>query len=296
MLISVDPKEVVPVSTRLGQLEGMVKNLTESFKDFKNDSDRRWNMEKQQDGAGGAKGRGGGGAGGVGAGAGGAGAGGNRGGKESYSTSARRSRLSVGLPVGHWDRGQSEYQEQGKEQEQEKQVNVWTIQNNRNRNRNRNQVKYGTGTVVVAGAEAAPICVHIGNVNPKATKDMVRKAIVESANCLQDKPEELKAEQVRVEMVRRKEEDPNPRTRAWKMTVPNLWREMVVERSDFYPRGWSHRQWFNRSSFKKKEEPARLQGAGEQAAGSRRGQSGETPGSGGPARGGEEADVTNDDM
>ena len=90
----------------------------------------------------------------------------------------------------------------------------------------------------------------------------MRKAIVECANNMQEKPEELKEEQVKVEMVRRREEDPNPRTRAWKLTVPNLWREVVVDRSDFYPRGWSHRQWFNRSNFKKKEEQARPQGAG----------------------------------
>ena len=137
---------------------------------------------------------------------------------------------------------------------------------------------------MIAGAEAAPVCVHIGNVNPEATEDMVRRAIVESANNLQEKPEELKEEQVKVEMVRRREEDPNPRTRAWKMTVPHLWREVVVNRSDFYPRGWSHRQWFNRSSFNKKEEQAGPRGAGAQ---SRRvlEQSGGTQGASGQARG-----------
>ena len=67
-------------------------------------------------------------------------------------------------------------------------------------------------------------------------------------------------------MVRRREDDPNPRTRAWKMTVPHLWRE-VVDRSDFYPRGWSHRQWFNRSSFKKKEEQTGPRGARGQSGG-----------------------------
>ena len=147
------------------------------------------------------------------------------------------------------------------EQENQQVAGDWQ-QQNRNRNKNRNNVKYGTGSVVVAGAEAAPVCVHIGNVNPAATEDMVRRAIIESANNIQEKPEVLKEEQVKVEMVRRREEDPNPRTRAWKMTVPHLWREMVVNRSDFYPRGWSHRQWFNRSNFKRREELAGPPGAG----------------------------------
>ena len=127
---------------------------------------------------------------------------------------------------------------------------------------------------------------------------MVRKAIVESANSLQEKPEELKEEQVKVEMVRRREEDPNPRTRAWKLTVPHLWREVVVDRSDFYPRGWSHRQWFNRSSFKKKEEPARPRGAeglpgGPQGA---RAQTGGTQGASVETRGAQGADAVTADM
>ena len=68
-------------------------------------------------------------------------------------------------------------------------------------------------------------------------------------------------------MVRRREDDPNPRTRACKKTVPHLWREVVVNRSDFYPRGWSHRQWFNRSNYKKKDEQAGPRGARGQSGG-----------------------------
>ena len=271
---TVDPSDVVPVSTRLGQLEGMVKNLSEGFKDFKNEAVKRWNKEEQRDeagargGAGASRGEGGSGAS-VGSGA------ENRAGevgvlgdfgvrsgaREPYSTAAKRGRRvkpptsGAVLPVGHWDRQQTEAQEQNQEQGRQQVDEGWQ-QQNKNRNRNRNPVKYGTGKIVLAGAEAAPICIHIGNVNPEATEDMVKKAIVDCANSLQEKPEELKEEQVKVEMVRRREEDPNPRTRAWKLTVPNLWREVVVERSDFYPRGWSHRQWFNRSNYKKKDEQA----------------------------------------
>ena len=162
-------------------------------------------------------------------------------------------------------------------------------------------MKYGTGSVVIAGAEAAPVCVHIGNVNPEATENMVRRAIVERANNLQEKPEELKEEQVQVEMVRRREEDPNPRTRAWKLTVPHLWREVVVNRSDFYPRCWSHRQWFNRSSFNKKEQGGpRGAGVMSRGAGAQSGRaqelSGGSQGAGVQTRGAQGLEVTTADM
>ena len=51
---------------------------------------------------------------------------------------------------------------------------------------------------------------HIKNVNPEATENMVRRAFIESANNMQDKPKVLKEEQVKVDMVRRREEDPTP--------------------------------------------------------------------------------------
>ena len=45
---AVNKNQVVPVSTRLGQLKGMVKNLTEGVKDFKNEAVKRWSEEKQK--------------------------------------------------------------------------------------------------------------------------------------------------------------------------------------------------------------------------------------------------------
>ena len=92
----------------------------------------------------------------------------------------------------------------------------------------------------MSGAEAAPVCVHIGNVNPNATEARVKEAILECARNMIEKPGELKEDELYVVLVRRKEEDPNPRTRAWKLTIPNLWREQALNKSDFYPRGWSH--------------------------------------------------------
>ena len=51
--VAVDPSEVVPLSTRLqaGHLEGLVQNLTEGFKDFKNEEVKRWSEEKQKEGS-----------------------------------------------------------------------------------------------------------------------------------------------------------------------------------------------------------------------------------------------------
>ena len=181
---AVDPSEVVPVSTRLGQLEGMVKSLTEGFRDFRTDTEKRWNMEQEQsrkgEGAGGrpgAEGR---------EGAGGrTGAGGREGAGErnaSYSAAVRTgSRMNATLPVGHWDRQQQEkemrqeqevIQEQGrkegqfpgqqkrthgKRQEQGQEgVDAGAWQLAPNRYRNKMKVSYGTGSVM-SGAEAAPV-------------------------------------------------------------------------------------------------------------------------------------------
>ena len=44
----------------------------------------------------------------------------------------------------------------------------------------------------------------------------------------------------------------NPRTKCWKLTVPNKWRETFLDES-FWPLGWSHRSWANISSANEKE-------------------------------------------
>ena len=287
---AVDPSEVVPVSTRLGQLEGMVKNLTEGFRDFKTDSEKRWNMEQEQkrkgEEAGGRAGAGG--------------REGARGRNASYSAAVRTgSQMNVALPIGHWDRHQQEQgvrkevrQDQGriviqqegqlpgqqKRQGQEQvldggEAGEW--QPASNRYRNKKKINYGTGNVM-SGAEAAPVVIHIGNINPNATEVKVKEAILQCANNMSEKPGDLKEEELHVEPVRRKDDDPNPRTRAWKVTVPNLWREQALNKSDFYPRGWSHRQWFERRNLRR-EQPGRT-GWRQAAVGG--------PGAGGPEAGG----------
>ena len=106
----------------------------------------------------------------------------------------------------------------------------------------------------------------------------MKEAILKCANNMTEKPGELKEEEFHVEVVRRKEDDQNPRTRAWKVTVPNLWREQA-QKSDFYPRGWSHRQWFERRNTRRREEHGQPGAVGPGAGGP----AGERPAAGGPA-------------
>ena len=56
----------------------------------------------------------------------------------------------------------------------------------------------------------------------------------------------------------------NPRTKCWKITVPNRWRETFRDES-FWPLGWSHRPWANRHSGNEKE-PAKKVAANSQIA------------------------------
>ena len=103
-------------------------------------------------------------------------------------------------------------------------------------------VKFGTRVVEMEGAEAAPVSLFIGNTNPKSVKESIEKVVLQCAN--ETSANKLKVEDIEVTSLTKVE---NPRTRCWKLTVPNKWRETFRDDS-FWPMGWSHRPWSNRSS------------------------------------------------
>ena len=113
--------------------------------------------------------------------------------------------------------------------------------------RARPSAKFGTRVVDMDGAEAAPVSFFIGNTNPKSVKENIEKVILQCAN--ENNENKLKVEDIEVTSVTKVD---NPRTRCWKLTVPNKWRETFRDDS-FWPMGWSHRPWSNRSSDSGKE-------------------------------------------
>ena len=129
--------------------------------------------------------------------------------------------------------------------------------------RARPTAKFGTRVVNMEGAEAAPVSFFIGNTNPKSVKESIEKVIIQCAN--ETSVNKLKVEEIEVISVTKVD---NPRTRCWKLTVPNKWRETFREDS-FWPMGWSHCPWSNRSlgnskDSTKKQRTNSSSGAGEQ--------------------------------
>ena len=109
--------------------------------------------------------------------------------------------------------------------------------------------------------EAAPVDFFVGNTNPRTTEEKLKEIILMCATLeVEGKPKEveLKLEDINVKCLNNIKTDPNPRTKCWQITVPNLWREMM-KKDEFYPRGWSHRAFHhNRGGPRSGEQNKRL--------------------------------------
>ena len=77
------------------------------------------------------------------------------------------------------------------------------------------KVSYGKSKVTLAGAEAAPIDIFIGNTNPLATPEMIKTVL---ANSAQQLPDKLQLAVIEVKCLNNFERDPNPRSKCWKIT------------------------------------------------------------------------------
>ena len=109
--------------------------------------------------------------------------------------------------------------------------------NNRRRNRKMN---YGTNKIDEAGAEAAPIEIFVGNTNPRATEEIIKRVLVKCAEKMPDGP---KLEILEVKLLTNPDRDPNPRFKSWMVKVPYAFKNLMEEDA-FYPNGWSHRKYF----------------------------------------------------
>ena len=94
--------------------------------------------------------------------------------------------------------------------------------------------------MTLAGAEAAPLDIFIGNTNPLTTPEMIKTVMKNSAAKLPDQP---MLEVLEAKCLNNFERDPNPRSKCWKVTVPYAFKELM-ENDELYPSGWSHRRFF----------------------------------------------------
>ena len=114
-----------------------------------------------------------------------------------------------------------------------------------NRPRKPKPVQYGTSVVNVAGSEAAPYEVFIGNTNPASTKEIIKQVLQE---CAVTMSEEFKLTEqlgiLEVECLTKDRSDGYPiRTKSWRVRVPHKFRDHMM-RAEAYPMGWSSRRYF----------------------------------------------------
>ena len=111
------------------------------------------------------------------------------------------------------------------------------------------KVNYGNSSVMIEGGEAAPIDIFIGNTNPGSTPEIISDVLVKCAEMSEDITEALVVSEVKCLT-----KDENPRTKCWKVTVPNKFRE-YMDKDSAFPRGWSHRKFFQARNNKNKVVP-----------------------------------------
>ena len=109
-----------------------------------------------------------------------------------------------------------------------------------NNRRKPRKMNYGTNKIEDDGAEAAPIDLFVGNTNPRATGDIIKRVLLK---CAEKMPEKPKLEILEVKLLTNPERDPNPRFKSWMVRVPYSCKTLM-ENDAFYPDGWSHRKYF----------------------------------------------------
>ena len=258
-----------PLSFKMQEMEKNMATMMKSMESFQKETSRRWDLEEasRRNGAG-VGGAGAGGAGGTGVGAGGAGEAGALsfsrvvGGSQARSAGQGRRPGHAGIPGLHVNGAPLGAQILEEPQEVQEVGAGWQVaggrrsrarspqmkrgaaedlhKNGEGKTRARPAAKFGTRVVDMEGAEAAPVSFFIGNTNPKSVKESIEKVVLQCAN--ENSVNKLKVDDIEVISVTKVE---NPRTRCWKLTVPNMWRETLRDDS-FWPMGWSHRPWSNK--------------------------------------------------
>ena len=217
------------VTTRLDSIEKMVENLAKGFKDMKDAKQIQCPTLHVN----GVPPQGAGGAGGAGT------------GRAEHHLGAR-SKNGAKLNEGQRSRSPS-FKRSAEEAElqgatQVEQQAAWTDVVKKNKGRKQRPVQHGTAKVDVAGGEAAPYDVVIGNTNPGSTKDIISEVLKKVAIQVPDemKPQEP-LEVLEVECLTKPREDGRRVwVKTWRVQVPNKFKE-YMHRPEAYPAGWTTR-------------------------------------------------------
>ena len=110
-------------------------------------------------------------------------------------------------------------------------------------------MNYGKSEVTVAGCEAAPYEVFIGNTNTGSTDQIIKEVLVKCADSL---PADVKLNEpldiLEITCLTKPSPDGTPlRTKCWKIKVANKFREHMMK-DEAFPCGWSHRRFFPKST------------------------------------------------
>ena len=118
---------------------------------------------------------------------------------------------------------------------------------NRNKQQGRRErpVQHGTAQVKVAGSEAAPYDVVIGNTNPASTDDIIKSVLTHVADNMEG---EFKLKEplhiMEVECLTKPREDGSRIwTKTWRVQVPARFKDYML-RPEAYPAGWTCRRYF----------------------------------------------------
>ena len=107
------------------------------------------------------------------------------------------------------------------------------------RNRKQRKIAVGSSNVEIDEAgEAAPIDYYVGGTTTSATETIIEAVLMK---CAKGIDQQLNLKVLKVEQLGT--QNPNPRTKAWKVTVPFRFKELM-EKDELYPCGWSHRRFF----------------------------------------------------
>ena len=121
----------------------------------------------------------------------------------------------------------------------------WSQVLGRNQGRKPRIVQYGTAKVNVAGAEAKPYDVVIGNTNPGSTDKIIKEVLIEIAeNMTGENKLEEPLDILEVECLTKPRTDGSRIwSRSWRVQVPNKFRE-YMQCPEAYPAGWTTRKYF----------------------------------------------------
>ena len=121
----------------------------------------------------------------------------------------------------------------------------WSTVAGRKQGRRQKPVQYGTAKVNIAGGEARPFDVVIGNTNLRSTENIIEEVL---KNVSQGISEEMKLdahlEILEVECLTKPREDGRKIwTKTFRVQVPNKFKEHMM-RPEAYPAGWTTRKYF----------------------------------------------------